>query len=99
VFFLFVFSESKRTPSDRSLKERLVEIDFPGTTLFVTSIVLLFIGLEIGGNRYSWKSYRVLLCFIFSVLCLAAFIVLQWRLGEKYVFLGVMRHLIALTST
>jgi len=58
-------------------------MDLPGTTLFVTSTVLLFVALEFGGNRYAWKSYHVLLCFVFSGLCLVAFIILQWYLGEK----------------
>jgi hypothetical protein len=83
LFFLLVFSEPKRAPSESSLKEKIIKMDLPGTTLFVTSIVLLFVALELGGNQYAWKSFRVLLCFIFSGVCLAAFIILQWYLGEK----------------
>lgn len=58
-------------------------MDLPGTTLFVTSIVLLFVALELGGDRYTWKNYRVLLCFILSGLCLVAFVMLQRSLGHK----------------
>ncbi|KAJ4296762.1 hypothetical protein N0V90_006810 [Kalmusia sp. IMI 367209] len=51
LFFIIVFSEPKRAPSDCTLKEKIVKMDLPGTTLFVTSIVLLFVALEFGGNR------------------------------------------------
>lgn len=62
-----------------------MDMDLPGTTLFVTSIVLLFIALEFGGTKYAWSNFRVILCFFFSALCMAGFVVLQWYLGEKYV--------------
>ena len=92
LFFAVVFSQPKKAPSDVPLKGKIADMDLPGTTLFVTSIVLLFVALEFGGTQYAWSSYRVILCFIFSGLCMAAFVILQWYLGEKYAHTSAERE-------
>jgi hypothetical protein len=81
---LFTFREPKREALKFTFKEKIVRMDLPGTVLFISSIVCLFLGLEWGGNQIPWsdsKAWGLLLGFglLFSV-----FIVLQLRMGEKY---------------
>ncbi|KAF2871372.1 MFS general substrate transporter [Massariosphaeria phaeospora] len=83
IAILFLYREPKRPDSDLDAREKLANIDVGGTVLFVTSIVMLFIALQIGGTDFAWTNIRVLICFIISGICLAGFGFLQWRLGER----------------
>jgi hypothetical protein len=83
VAFLVTFREPKRQASNLSLGKKLARMDLGGTTLLIAGIVLLFTGLQLGGNEDPWTSARVLVCLIVAGLCLVTFGVLQWYLKEK----------------
>ncbi|KAH7121300.1 major facilitator superfamily domain-containing protein [Dendryphion nanum] len=80
--FVFILQEPERETVQISWKTKLSKVDLGGTTLFVSSVILLFIALKFGGNESPWKSPRVIVCFVLSGVFLGAFIILQRHLKE-----------------
>ena len=70
-------------PSELTFKQKLVEMDLPGTTLFVSSMTSLFLALQWGGTDYPWSNSKVWGLILGSGLLFAAFIALQIYLGER----------------
>jgi hypothetical protein len=70
-------------PSQLTLKEKLMDMDFTGTILFVTSMTTLFLALQWGGSNYLWSNSKVWGLLLGSGLLFAAFIALQIHLGER----------------
>ena len=89
LLMMFTFREPKREALTLTIKEKLVKMDLGGTVLFISSIICLFLALELGGNEIPWsdsKAWGLLLGF---GLLFIAFVVLQFHLGEKYEYLKV----------
>lgn len=59
----------------RHLKARLLLIDYVGTFLLCSGLILLLLAITFGGVEYSWKSAAVICCFVLGGLLVIAFIV------------------------
>ncbi|ORY15047.1 major facilitator superfamily transporter [Clohesyomyces aquaticus] len=83
VAFMLIYKEPKRRAFDLSTKEKLAKMDLGGTVLFISSIVLLFVALQFGGNTVEWTNARVVVPLTFAAILFAAFVFLQRHLGEN----------------
>lgn len=61
-------------PPEGNFRAKLAKIDYTGTFLITTGLVLVLLALTFGGNEYPWKSAAVILCFVLGGLALAAFV-------------------------
>ncbi|OAL34181.1 hypothetical protein AYO20_06636 [Fonsecaea nubica] len=61
----------------RTLKEKVMTLDFGGITLFLAGMVLFLLGINWGGNIYPWKSAAVISTIIIGFLLLVAFVVYE----------------------
>ncbi|MCJ1383293.1 hypothetical protein MMC17_006406 [Xylographa soralifera] len=66
-----------------SLKKKLQEFDWIGTTLFVPSIVSILLALQWGGSTYSWGNGRLIALYVVFVLGMGSFIYSQVRQKEQ----------------
>lgn len=57
-------------------------MDWLGACTFVGGVTCLLLALQWGGQTSPWRSGRIIGLFIGSVILLAAFGFLQWKLGE-----------------
>jgi hypothetical protein len=80
---MFGFRAPIREPSELTVKEKLKQMDFGGTVLFVGSICCLFLALQSGGNVYAWSNVKVWGLLLGSALLMIAFLILQSYLGER----------------
>ncbi|KAI1121765.1 MFS general substrate transporter [Nemania abortiva] len=62
-----------KTGKEGTFKSRLRRLDIVGSTLFITSILALLIGLVIGGIEFPWSSWRIILPISLGVAGWAAF--------------------------
>jgi MFS family permease len=60
-----------------STRPALRRIDFLGSTLLVTSLVLLLLGLNTGGNQLPWSHPLIITSLVLSVATLALFLYLE----------------------
>ncbi|CAG8971355.1 hypothetical protein HYALB_00005974 [Hymenoscyphus albidus] len=83
IIFFLGFKSPVMKPSTLTFKEKLMEMDVPGTVLFVTSMTTLFLALQWGGSDYPWSNSKVWGLLLGSGLLFSAFLALQTYLGEK----------------
>lgn len=66
--------------NDKSLKEKLLQLDPYGSVVFLPGIVCVLLALQWGGTTYPWNSGRVIALFVVGGLLLAAFVGVQiWK--------------------
>ncbi|KAF2119430.1 putative MFS multidrug transporter [Lophiotrema nucula] len=59
----------------RPLKEKLRELDYLGTTLFIASITSFLMAVTWGGTQYPWESWQTLVPLLLGVAGMIAFCV------------------------
>ncbi|KAL8795402.1 MAG: hypothetical protein Q9195_002143 [Heterodermia aff. obscurata] len=63
-----------------SWKERMAQLDIPGTLFFIPGVVCLLVALQWGGSTYPWSNGRMIALFIVFGLCIIIFIGIQfWK--------------------
>ncbi|KAK9354063.1 major facilitator superfamily domain-containing protein [Lipomyces doorenjongii] len=70
-------------PSRGSLKEKVKMIDYLGTLLLTSGLVLVLLGLTFGGDQYSWDSVAVILCFVLGGTIIILFGIYNFRFSTK----------------
>ncbi|KAM0312843.1 hypothetical protein ACHAO8_005989 [Botrytis cinerea] len=75
-------------PTPATLKEKILQMDFPGTFTIMASLVCFFLALQWGGQTKAWKSADVIGTLVGFVLLLTLFIVIQYFQGERGIIVG-----------
>jgi hypothetical protein len=76
--FLFLFFKSPRAKAAKTgLKEKLLQMDLPGTAIFLPAVICLLLALHWGGSKYEWKNGRVIALLVLAGLLIVAFLVVQ----------------------
>ncbi|KAJ2897727.1 hypothetical protein IWW38_001618 [Coemansia aciculifera] len=79
--FIVVFL---RLPRPRgSFKEKLKRVDFIGTAVLVSGIVMTLLALSFGGNSHPWSSATVLCLLIFGLLLVGVFVLVEWKIPAE----------------
>jgi hypothetical protein len=81
----FWILEKKEPDTDSSMKlvQKLSNLDPLNMIPLSASLVILFVGLEMGGISLSWSNPRVWGCLVVSALLGLAFGYFQYRKGDK----------------
>lgn len=72
-----------KVPPKESDEAKLKQVDFLGAITLVTTLVLLLLGLNAGGNQVSWTHPLVLTSLPLSVVSLAVFIHIEANVASK----------------
>ncbi|KAI9150509.1 putative HC-toxin efflux carrier TOXA 13 [Paramyrothecium foliicola] len=75
VYFLLTIPE--RSTTKLSLKEKLTQLDFPGTMMIVPGCVCLILALQWGGSTYHWNSGRIIALLVVAGVLLIGFVLVQ----------------------
>lgn len=70
-------------PVQGSIRANLAKIDWVGTVLVTSALVLVLLALTWGGNQYKWRLAPVILCFVLGGLLLLAWMVWNSWGGAK----------------
>lgn len=62
-----------------SIWQKLGHLDLPGFGLLTTGLTLFLVGLNLGGNLYSWTNARTLSTMIIGLVTLIAFGIYEWK--------------------
>ena len=79
---LYCFQQPVREASKLTFREKLARMDLVGASLFIASMVCLFLALQRGGTLYPWSDSRVWGCLLAFGILLAMFTALQIWLGK-----------------
>ncbi|RAL64130.1 hypothetical protein DID88_003318 [Monilinia fructigena] len=70
-------------PATASLKEKILQMDLPGTFAIMASLICFFLSLQWGGQSKTWKSADVIGTMIGFILFLIVFLVVEYFQGER----------------
>lgn len=77
---------------------RRAKIDVAGVVTLAPSLVALLLATSWGGSTFPWLSFPVLGCYIFGVIGLIAFALVERRAPEPILPLGMLRNRVILLS-
>lgn len=80
VFLMFGFNPPKPLGN---LKAKLAKIDYLGTFLLVSGLVLVLLGLTFGGVDFPWDSATVIVCFVLGGILVVVFSVWNFKYSRN----------------
>jgi hypothetical protein len=83
IILFFFQTPPNAIPTKATLKEKLLQMDLPGTFVIMGAIICYILALQWGGQTKSWKDSSVIGCLVGFVLILTLFIVIEWYQGER----------------
>ncbi|KAJ9650640.1 hypothetical protein H2198_010062 [Neophaeococcomyces mojaviensis] len=83
--FIFVFFKTPKaaSPQPAPLKEKLLQLDLPGSFVLMGSMVCLFIALQKGGTTEPWSNGSIIACLVMFGILLIAFVAIQYFSGDR----------------
>ena len=70
------------------LREKLLQLDFPGSTLLLASMVCYVLALQWGGISKPWNDSTVIGTIVGFAVLLIAYVVVQWAQKERASMIG-----------
>ncbi|KIW18439.1 hypothetical protein PV08_02727 [Exophiala spinifera] len=65
-----------------SFLQKVLKLDLAGSFLLASGLSLFLVGLNLGGNLYSWKNARTLCTLVIGLVILVVFVLFEWK-GTK----------------
>ncbi|EDK37167.2 hypothetical protein PGUG_01265 [Meyerozyma guilliermondii ATCC 6260] len=79
-----LFFSFKPPKTKGSIREKLKLIDYWGTFLFTSGLVVLLLAITFGsGNEYAWNSAAIIVCFILGTLALIVWCIYNFRFSKN----------------
>ena len=88
IILFFFTTPPQAVPVQATLKEKLLQMDLPGTFVVMAGIVCYILALQWGGQSKSWKDSSVIGTLVGFVLIMALFIAIEWYSGERAMIVG-----------
>ncbi|RKU40632.1 hypothetical protein DL546_001366 [Coniochaeta pulveracea] len=73
------FPDPHRQANNETWAQRFKQFDPVGTVVFMPAIICLLLALQWGGTTYEWKSWRIILLFVFFGVLIAIFLGVQYK--------------------
>ncbi|KAG9233832.1 putative HC-toxin efflux carrier [Amylocarpus encephaloides] len=83
IILFFFKTPSQAVPVKATLKEKLLQMDLPGTFVIMAAIICYILALQWGGQTKSWGDSSVIGTLVGFVVLLIAFCVVEWWQGER----------------
>lgn len=88
IIFLFFKTPAQAIPTPAPLKEKILQMDLPGTFTLMAAIVCYILAMQWGGQSKAWSSSEVIGCLVGFVLILGLFVVIEYFQGERAMIVG-----------
>lgn len=88
IIFLFFRAPSQAVPTKATLKEKILQMDLPGTFVILAAIICYILALQWGGQSKPWNSSDVIGSLVGFVLITAVFIAIEWYQGDRAMIVG-----------
>lgn len=83
IILFFFTTPPQAIPAKATMKEKLLQMDLPGTFVIMAAIICYILALQWGGQSKAWNSSAVIGTLVGFVLILILFIVIEWYSGER----------------
>jgi MFS transporter, DHA2 family, glioxin efflux transporter len=88
IILFFFATPPQAVPAKATMKEKLLQMDLPGTFVIMAAIICYILALQWGGQSKAWNSSAVIGTLVGFVLILILFIVIEWYSGERAMIVG-----------
>ncbi|PIG88183.1 hypothetical protein AARAC_007263 [Aspergillus arachidicola] len=94
IILILFFHPPQKSPAARTetVRQKLQQLDLIGCALFVPAIIMVFLGLQWGGNKYSWNSATIIGLFVGFAATLGLFITRELRVDQAMIPLSLLRR-------
>ncbi|KAE8346875.1 hypothetical protein BDV24DRAFT_147046 [Aspergillus arachidicola] len=94
ITLILFFHPPQKSPAARTetVRQKLQQLDLIGCALFVPAIIMVFLGLQWGGNKYSWNSATIIGLFVGFAATLGLFITRELRVDQAMIPLSLLRR-------
>ncbi|KIX93769.1 uncharacterized protein Z520_10393 [Fonsecaea multimorphosa CBS 102226] len=82
IFFFFRTPKAAR-PQVAPLKEKLLQMDFPGTFTLMAAIVCYLLAMQWGGSTKPWSSGSVIAVLVLFGVLIIVFVVIEYFSGDR----------------
>lgn len=83
LLLVFYSTPTFAKPTVVSAKEKLLQVDLPGTALIIAAQILFLLAMQWGGVTKSWNSPPVIVSLAVSSLLLLSFCFIEWVQKER----------------
>lgn len=83
MILLFYRTPAHARPVAASAREKLLQMDIPGTALIIAAQVLFLLAMQWGGVTKSWGSGAVVAALVLSAVLLVVFALVEVFQGER----------------
>jgi len=86
IYLVFLFSvrpAKRQMEGFTSWKDLMETLDLIGLAALLGWLACLLLALQWGGIQYAWSSGRIIALLVISVVCLVAFVYIEYRQGGK----------------
>ncbi|CZT41210.1 probable vacuolar basic amino acid transporter 3 [Rhynchosporium secalis] len=88
IILFFFTTPAQAVPVKAPLKEKLLQMDIPGSFVIMGAIICYILALQWGGQTKPWGSSEVIGCLVGFVLILALWVVIEYYQGERAMIVG-----------
>ncbi|KAI4156057.1 MAG: hypothetical protein LQ340_000568 [Diploschistes diacapsis] len=88
IIFIFFQTPPAAKPQQASWKEKLLQMDFPGTVVIMAGVVCFLLAIQWGGTTKSWNDSQVIGLLVGFGLFLIVFIAIEYFSGERALLVG-----------
>jgi MFS family permease len=81
--WFFFHSPARKAEVKVPLRERAMQLDLPGTAVFVIDIIVCLLALQWGGSKYDWSNWRIILCLVLFGILSVIWVGIQWYMGDN----------------
>ena len=83
IIFLFFRTPKAARPQAASMREKLLQMDFPGTFTLMAAIVCYLLAMQWGGATKPWSDGSVIACLVLFGLLILVFIGIEFYSGDR----------------
>jgi MFS family permease len=88
IILLFFTTPPQAVPVQAALKEKILQMDLPGTFTVMAAVICYILALQWGGQSKAWSSSDVIGTLIGFGLLTILFLVIEYYQGERAIIIG-----------
>lgn len=88
MIFFFFHAPARAAPAKAPLKEKLLQMDLPGTFTIMCAVICYILAMQWGGQKKSWSSSQVIGTLVGFVLIFLLFFAIEYYQGERAIIVG-----------
>ncbi|KAI1621775.1 DNA repair protein RAD50 [Exophiala viscosa] len=88
LIFLFFRTPKGARPQAATLREKFLQMDFPGTFTIMAACVCYLLAMQWGGATKSWSDGSVIACLVLFGLLVITFVVIEYIQGDRALLQG-----------